>query len=137
MYKHIYNHLHDNNLIYSKQSGFLKGHSTVYQLLDIYHQICQAIDAKQYTCMIFCDISKAFDRVWHKGLLFKIKQNGINGTILKWISNYLTNRNQRVFVGASLSNNRDIMELVFHMGLFWDPYFFLCMLMTLQIIYLA
>ena len=36
---------------------------------------------KQYACMVFCDISKAFDRAWHKGLLFKLKQNGIKGDI--------------------------------------------------------
>ena len=41
--------------------------------------------------MIFCDISKAFDHVWHYGLLFKLRQNGIKGPLLSWISNYLTN----------------------------------------------
>ena len=82
IFKHVYNFLHANDLIYKKQSGFLPGHSTVYQLLDIYHQICQSIDVKQHTCMIFCDISKAFDRVWHKGLLFKLRQNGISGDLL-------------------------------------------------------
>ena len=106
IYKHIYNHLISNNLIYGKQSGFLTGHSTVYQLIDIYHQICQGIDSKSYTCMIFCDISKAFDRVWHRGLLFKLKQNGINGRLLDWIKNYLTNRTQKVFIGSSMSNSK-------------------------------
>ena len=62
VYKHLYNHLLDNNLIYAKQSGFLTGHSTVYQLIDIYHQICQSLDNKLNTCMVFCDISKAFDK---------------------------------------------------------------------------
>ena len=69
IFKHMYNFLQINDLIYKNQSGFLPGHSNVYQLLDIYHQICQSIDSKQHTCMIFCDISKAFDRVWRKGLL--------------------------------------------------------------------
>ena len=104
IYKHLYNHLISNNLIYGKQSGFLTGHSTVYQLIDIFHQICQGIDSKSYTCMIFCDISKAFDRVWHRGLLFKLKQNGINGLLLDWIENYLSHRTQKVFIGSSMSN---------------------------------
>ena len=64
VYKNIYNHLTVNNLIYKNQSGFFSGHSTVYQLIDIFHHICQSIDFKTLTCMIFCDISKAFDGVW-------------------------------------------------------------------------
>ena len=54
--------------------------------------------------MIVCDISKAFDRVWHRGLLFKLKQNGINGLLLDWIENYLSHRTQKVFIGSSMSN---------------------------------
>ncbi|MCG7883380.1 MAG: hypothetical protein JAY96_17510 [Candidatus Thiodiazotropha endolucinida] len=104
IYKNIYNHLISNNLVYKKQSGFLSGHSTVHQLIDIYHQICQGIDSKVYTCMIFCDISKAFDRVWHRGLLFKLKQNGISGKLLDWVVSYLSNRQQKVFLGSSMSN---------------------------------
>ena len=104
VYKHLYNFFVENNLIYKLQSGFLKGHSTVHQLIDIYHQVCLGIEAGQHTCMVFCDVSKAFDRVWIKGLLFKLKQNGINGNVLKWTEHYLTGRQQQVFVGSSLSD---------------------------------
>ncbi len=106
VFKHIYNHLHFNNLIYKQQSGFLPGHSTVYQLIDIYNQICQSIDNTQYTCIVFCDISKAFDRVWHAGLLLKLEQNGIEGALLDWIQNYLSSRSQKVFVGQSYSDTK-------------------------------
>ena len=106
VYKHLYNFFHSNNLIYKLQSGFLSGHSSVFQLIDIYNQMCQSFDSKQYTCMVFCDISKAFDRVWHTGLLFKLEQNGIKGDLLKWISNYLSERSQRVFVGSSISDSK-------------------------------
>ena len=54
--------------------------------------------------MVFCDVSKAFDRVWHKGLIFKLKQNGIEGELLKWISNYLDNRQQRVVIKSCKSD---------------------------------
>ena len=103
MFKHIYNFVHTNKLIFENQSGFLPAHSTVYQLIDIYHNICQSFNARQYTCIVFADISKAFERVWHKGLLFKLKQLGIDGSVLYWISNYLENRKQRVFIGTSNS----------------------------------
>ena len=45
--------------------------------------------------MVFCDVSKAFDRVWHKVLLFKLQQNGITGKLLNWISSYLSEKKQR------------------------------------------
>jgi hypothetical protein len=69
----------------------------------MYHQICESFDKKQSTCIVFCDISKAFDRVWHSGLLFKLKQYGINNELLTWIENYLSNRKQSVFVGPECS----------------------------------
>ena len=52
-----------NDLLYKYQSGFLPKHSTTYQLVDLYHHICQAIDHGQLSCIVFCNISKAFDRV--------------------------------------------------------------------------
>ncbi len=63
---------------------------------------------KQHTCMVFCDISKAFDRVWHKGLLFKLQQYGIKGDLLKWLENYLTDRKQLVSIRATNSDLKAI-----------------------------
>ena len=124
VYKHIYNFLNANKLIYKLQSGFLKGHSTVHQLIDIYNQICQGIDSSQYTCMVFCDVSKAFDRVWLRGLLFKLKQNGLNGNILKWIESYLTERRQKVFIGSSYSEVK-VTKAGVHQCSVLGPLFFL------------
>ena len=53
IFKHVYNHLYSNNLLYKYQSGFRPGHSTTFQLIDIFHHICQSFDAKQYSCMVF------------------------------------------------------------------------------------
>ena len=104
VFKDIYNYLHENDILYKYQSGFVPNHSTTFQLINIYHQICRTFDNHQYSCLVFFDISKAFDRVWHKGLLFKLKQNGINGKLLLWISNYLSNRKQKVIVKSSSSS---------------------------------
>ena len=65
IFKYLYNYFHKHDLFYKYQAGFLPGHSTVYQLLETYHSIVQSIDEGKYCCMIFCDLSKAFDRVWH------------------------------------------------------------------------
>jgi hypothetical protein len=53
--------------------------------------------------VVFLDISKAFDRVWHKGLLFKLKKCGITGKLLDWLKDYLTDRQQRVIVNGEFS----------------------------------
>ena len=61
VFKHLYNYFHTNNLIYKYQSGFQPGHSTSHQLIEIYHHICESIDKKEQYCMVFCDVSKAFE----------------------------------------------------------------------------
>jgi hypothetical protein len=55
---------------------------------------------------VFCDISKAFDRVWHKGLIYKHNNIGISGRLLLWFTSYLDNRKQRVVLkGCTSSDN--------------------------------
>ena len=49
------------------------------------------------------DISKAFDKVWHEGLIFKLRQNGVSGQRLKLFESYLSNRQQRVVINGSYS----------------------------------
>ena len=54
--------------------------------------------------VVFLDISKAFDKVWHDGLIFKLKQNGVSGSLLMFFQNYLYNRKQRVVLNGSYSH---------------------------------
>ena len=63
----------DHGVLTTHQSGFILGDSTVNQLVDNYNSFCKAIDEGKEVRAIFCDISKAFDRVWHKGLLYKLQ----------------------------------------------------------------
>ena len=53
-------------------------------------------------------MSKAFDKFWHEGLVFKLKQNGIEGNLLNLFQNYLTNRKQRVVLNGMESEWGDI-----------------------------
>ena len=108
VFKNMYNFLIDNNLLYKYQSGFLPHHSTVFQLIDIFHNICQAFDNSMFSCIVFCDVSKAFDRVWHKGLLFKLRQNGIDGKLLEWLNSYLSQRKQKVCLKSCYSGLKSI-----------------------------
>ena len=57
---------------------------------------------------VFLDISKAFDKVWHEGLIFKLEQNGISGQLLNLLQNYLSNRKQRVALNGSVSELTNI-----------------------------
>ena len=59
----MYNFLPCNNLFYKYQACFLPGHSTVYKLIEIYHNIVKSIDEGKSCCVVFCDLSNAFDRV--------------------------------------------------------------------------
>ena len=77
IFKHVYNFAHRNHLITDHQSGFRPNDSTVNQLSYLYHTICNALDKKKDVQIVFCDISKAFDKVWHKGLIYKLKKSGI------------------------------------------------------------
>ena len=104
VFKHLYNHLHENNLLSSLQSGFIPGDSTVNQLTFLYNTFCQALDAGKEVRAVFCDISKAFDRVWHTGLLAKLRAAGVTGEVLAWFSNYLSNRKQRVILPGAVSD---------------------------------
>ena len=71
----IYEHLTDNQLITPNQSGFRPGDSTINQVLYITHSIHTAFEEypSRETRAVFLDISKAFDKVWHEGLIFKLK----------------------------------------------------------------
>ncbi len=108
IHKHLYNYLSDNNILSQYQSGFIRGDSTTNQLIYIYNDICQALDAGKEVRVVFCDISKAFDRVWHKGLLAKLSSIGISGSLLNWFSSYLSSRKQRVVLRNSNSDWKDI-----------------------------
>ena len=70
-----------NDLISQHQSGFKPGDSCINQLLSITHEIYQSFDQGFDVRSVFLDISKAFDKVWHNGLIFKLKQNSISGNL--------------------------------------------------------
>ena len=108
VYKHIYNYILEHSLLYAYQSGFLKGHSTVYQLLEIYHNACQYLNKELSSIIISCNLSKAFDRVWHIGFMLKLRSYGIFGKVLNWVKDYISNRQQVVFINNETSNYGDI-----------------------------
>ena len=97
-------YLEVNNLITDAQYGFRRGSSTLDQLLDIYDHTMKKMDEKMITKLIFLDVSKAFDKVWHRGLIHKMERLGIRGQLLEFFKDYLSDRQQRVALKGTLSS---------------------------------
>ena len=82
VFKTLNNYFIEHNVITPFQSGFKSGDSTVNQLLKLYDSFSSALDSSKEIRVIFVDISKAFDKVWHKGLITKLQRVGVNGDLL-------------------------------------------------------
>ena len=111
IFNRIYNFLSEENLLDNNQSGFRPSDSCVNQLLSITHEIFEAFDCNPTLEVrsVFLDISKAFDKVWHEGLLYKLKSMGISGELIKLLENYLSNRLQRVVLNGQASPWRSVL----------------------------
>ena len=105
IFNSVYEYLEEHKLLSADQSGFRANDSCVNQLLSIVHNIYSAFDA--YPTLesrgVFLDMSKAFHKVWHEGLIFKLKPLGISEALLECIKSFLTNRFQRVVLNGQTS----------------------------------
>ena len=108
VFNHIYTYLTGNKLSSPYQSGFRPGDSTVKQLVSICHNISQALDNGDEIMSVFLDVKKAFDKVWHKCLIFKLEKIEISGSLIKWLENYLYCRQQCVVIQCQKSAYRHI-----------------------------
>ena len=90
----MFNCFIQNKLFTEGQSSFIPVDSCVAQLLSISHEIYKSFDGNPpYDIRAtFLDVSKAFDKVWLKGLIFKLKSYDVDGSLLKLMENYLTGR---------------------------------------------
>ena len=97
-----------NNIIVNHQSGFRKNHQTRDQLLRIIQSGLSGFNRKQKMGAVFIDIQKAFDSVWHTGLLWKLHKYAIPQYLGKLLQSYLLERSFVVRVNQSLSLLRPI-----------------------------
>jgi len=102
-YDELYAFCTVNNILSSKQSGFRKSDGTVNQLLNLTDNVYKSFEEKKEVAMVFLDISKAFDRVWHDGLVYKLQCVGIEGALLLLLRDYLCNRRQSVVLAGHKS----------------------------------
>ena len=104
----MYDFLTESDLLSPNQSGYRSGDSCINELLSINHEIFNAFDKWLEVRGVFLDISKAFDKVWHNDLIFKLRQNGISGDIINILQDLLRSKKQRVVLNDQYSSWADV-----------------------------
>ena len=101
-------HIDNEDLFSQCQHGFRSGRSCLTNLLETFQDCMELYDDGHPLDIIFLDFRKAFDRVPHGRLLFKLKKMGFQGELLSWIENFLRNRRQRVVLNQTESSWRRV-----------------------------
>ena len=94
IYCRLYSFLTSQNTLYENQFGFRKSHSTSHAINYSVSHIKRELEKKNYVLGIFIDLSKAFDTIDHKQMIYKLNHYGIRGTTNDLLKSYLTNRFQ-------------------------------------------
>ena len=108
IHKRIMTYLESKSIIYEKQFGFRKNHSTVHNLIVLTEEIRKNLDKGNFSCGVFLDLQKAFDSVDHDILLRKLHHYGIRGICNDWIRSYLKDRKQFVSVNGKNSTTKPL-----------------------------
>ena len=108
MFNEMFKCFIENELISSNQTGFKPGDSCINQLVSITHEIYKFFDEGHEVRGVFLDILKAFDKVWHGGIIFKLTQNGISEKLLKLLRDFLSESRQRVVRNGQASTWTDV-----------------------------
>ena len=98
----------DVHIIPDEQFGFRSNLSTSHQVLRVTEFVNDAFSRKQKVAAVFLDVAKAFDSVWHDGLVFKLHKSKIPPSLLKIIKSFLTNRSFQAKIGTSKSTTRPL-----------------------------
>ena len=115
----IVDYLEKCGLFSDFQYGFRSSRSTADLLTVVSDRIARAFNRSGTTRAVALDISKAFDRVWHAGLLHKLKSYGISDQIFGLISSFLSNKQFRVVMDGKSSQEYLVFEF------FKGPFFVL------------
>ena len=109
IYSRLYSFFTSQHLLYDKQFGFRKSHTTSHAINHSVAHIHKEISKNKYVLGIFIDLSKAFDTIDHDKLLYKLNHYGVRGTANKLIKSYLENRKQYVNCLNEDSSKMDIL----------------------------
>ena len=106
----ILKHLDLHNILVDCQHGFRAKRSCETQLLTLSHELLSNLHSSIQTDLIILDFSKAFDKVPHKKLLWKLNNYGIRGNTWKWVSAFLSNRMQQVALDGEVSGQLPVVS---------------------------
>ena len=106
--KRLKQEIAERDIIRNEQFGFRSKHSTTSQLLSHVEKITEGFNRGRATVGLYLDISQAFDKIWHTGLLRKLINNNINDNLIQLVANYLSNRKFDVQVQGVISGKRII-----------------------------
>ena len=110
VYDAIVEHMQKNKLFSPYQYGFIANRSTTLQLLKVLQIWVNTLDEGYAIDNVNMDFMKAFDKVPHRRLLYKLSTYGIKGKILLWIENFLKNRQQRVCINGYVSDWQEVLS---------------------------
>ena len=110
IHKRLISFLDKNNVIYHKQFGFRRRHSTIHALNTAVTQIANSLNQNDVVFGVFLDFSKAFDTIKHDILLDKLEHYGIRGKAQQLFKSYLSNRKQSVFNGSIYSEQLIVID---------------------------
>ena len=106
----ILTHLVQQECLSNHQHGFTKHKSCMTNLLETMEDITALYDQGLAVDEVFLDFAKAFDKVPHQRLIYKLNKYGISNETLCWIESFLNNRSQRVKIGKTLSNKKKVLS---------------------------
>ena len=99
-------------LITPSQDGFVPNKACITNLLETLDTITDAVNKGYSVDLVLLDFAKAFDKVSHEKLIFKLEAYGVNSMLVKWVRGFLSNRKQRVVIGDNYSRWVDVTSSV-------------------------
>lgn len=96
-------YLERHQLLSNVQSGFRRNRGTMDHVVRLQDTVVRQLNNRGHVLAVFLDMEKAYDMVWQRGLMIKLKKFGVNGCMFRWIEAFLSDRTIQVKVGAALS----------------------------------
>lgn len=110
IYSSMFEHLNSHQALREEQHGFRQHRSCETQLITTIHDFAQCLNQQGQCDVLLLDFCKAFDKVPHSRLFYKLQFYGINGSLLTWIINFLSDRSQQVVLDNNHSNSNNVIS---------------------------